>query len=706
MVCQTRISLLQSCKQLFVLLSLLFLVACSSGSSSSGGGDGSVGNGPVDSGPVIPPYVEPPPVDPASLTPRTSMGTRMLTAEEINVDLSNRGREWFEYDRPAQYSDYETLPLDYITLPSGKRLAVRISLPVDGNGELIQTPMPVILSQTAYSTNLISFLKLPGGSFLSAPDPFFVTRGYAMVAVDVLGSGSSEGGWEMIGEAEQEAYTQVVDWVVEQPWSNGNIGVAGISYMGITAMLTAAQGHPAIKAAFCIVPLGDAMRGTVGTGGLINGVFMSYWLSLTHALSVQTGIPQLMFPEHKDILLGAREEHIAQIDNYYLPVIHSAIAGDEQLAYDGAFWETRSPLEQVPAINVPTFIIGGLHDLFQRDEPLLYEQIKLNTNSKLIIYDGDHATATAAAVQGNSTIPPAINLALQWFDQYVQGMDAKVDILPNVTQEVKNSSVKFSNSSDWPHPFVGTQRWYLQEDFGLSKTAPEQDHAGHEMYPPEPAIVVADKSENGKTLDFSVEPQDGTECSLSYAQWTLGAGGKLDFNSCFRNNRELEEDALNYETPAMSQDYYINGPIQADIWLESSVEDAVISVRIDEVSPSGRTVKPITNGLMLASMRAIDHARSRYIGDEMIQPWHPMTPESVMPLVPGEKVQVAVEVFPTSAVIRKGHKLRVSISASNQAQGILNDKQKAILAGGVTTIHSSADYPSSVLLPIVPLEHL
>ena len=83
-----------------------------------------------------------------------------------------------------------------------------------------------------------------------------------------------------------------------------------------------------------------------------------------------------------------------------------------------------------------------------------------------------------------------------------------------------------------------------------------------------------------------------------------------------------------------------------------------------------------------------------------------MTKESAQPLVPAEKVKVAVEIFPTSAIIRKGYKLRVSISASNQAQGILNDKQRAEMSGGVTTIHSSAQYPSSILLPTVPLTWL
>ena len=76
--------------------------------------------------------------------------------------------------------------------------------------------------------------------------------------------------------------------------------------------------------------------------------------------------------------------------------------------------------------------------------------------------------------------------------------------------------------------------------------------------------------------------------------------------------------------------------------------------------------------------------------------------ETSQPLVPGEVVKMQVEVFPTSAIIRKGNKLRISISPSNQAQAVLNYPRQAMAEGGVTTIHISPEYPSSVVMPMVP----
>ena len=101
-----------------------------------------------------------------------------------------------------------------------------------------------------------------------------------------------------------------------------------------------------------------------------------------------------------------------------------------------------------------------------------------------------------------------------------------------------------------------------------------------------------------------------------------------------------------------------------------------------------------------------DQQRSRILKGEMIQPYHYLTQEKARLLSPGEIVKMQIEIFPTSAVIRKGNKLRVAISPSNQAQGILNCPRQERAAGGITTIHNSPQYPFSVVLPIVPMAAL
>ena len=114
----------------------------------------------------------------------------------------------------------------------------------------------------------------------------------------------------------------------------------------------------------------------------------------------------------------------------------------------------------------------------------------------------------------------------------------------------------------------------------------------------------------------------------------------------------------------------------------------------------------LTNGLLAATSRAVNIERSRYLDGQMIQPYHYLTEETVSPMNPGEVIKMQIEIFPTSAIIRKGHRLRVSISPSNQAQGVMNYAQQDSAINGVTIIHNSSEHPSSVVFPLVPVSAL
>ena len=102
----------------------------------------------------------------------------------------------------------------------------------------------------------------------------------------------------------------------------------------------------------------------------------------------------------------------------------------------------------------------------------------------------------------------------------------------------------------------------------------------------------------------------------------------------------------------------------------------------------------------------VDPSRSRYVKGVMIQPWHPFTEAARLPVIPGQPMQVSVEVFPMAALIRPGQKLRVAISASNQAMGVWAKPQQALADGNVTTLYNDAARPSSVVLPVVPASAL
>ncbi|SMB27884.1 conserved exported protein of unknown function [Sterolibacterium denitrificans] len=685
------------------------LTACNGDSDSDGGaGAGSAGSSVSV---VAPSYPGPG----ASSGATTTLGTRALTSQNNPAITSNGAAKWRNYTRAAEYPNIVKLPLQFITTRTGQKLGVLVALPADENGNAIADTFPVILTQNAYRIDLGNALSslLPPASTLGigGADKFMIRRGYVSVTVDSLGSGVSDGKLDLFGPLEQAAYADAVDWVLQQPWSNGKIGVAGTSYLGISSLFTAAQQHPSIKAAFVNVPMGDPWRDTIGTGGMLNAWFISNWLPLTQALSVFNDLAISTYPQYADQIRAATQEHIAAIDDVLLPLIDNALSGVVGYATDdGDFWSVRSPIEQARNIQVPTFVIGSSSDIFQRNEPLLYEQLKRNVAAKMLIVPGAHAESILAALLNSNNplengAPAATGLLLQWFDKYLKDIDSGAEKQPTVTQYVAGLSAtglpRYLTASDWPHPQAVPQRLYLHGDMTLSTSAPEGNEAVHTLREPPAPVVKSGANRAGTLLRGWLIPSDSSEKSISWLQWSLGF--VLPLFDWYRESDTVEkaQSALNYETGTMTSDYYINGPIQADIWMSSTATEAALSVRVDDVGADG-VARPITNGLMSAAFRAVDTTRSRYLRGEMIQPWHPYTIASKQLLVPGQAVKVPVEIFPAAAVIKQGHKLRISISSSNQAQGVWNYPSQSLANGGVTTIYNDVSRPSSVVLPVLP----
>ena len=172
-------------------------------------------------------------------------------------DQETRGTDavaFGSYAGPAPRYRGSTTQSSYITMRDGVRLAADVTLPRNLPPE---TRLPALLSQTRYWRAME--LRAPFKWFLkpSALDPhfrdftpFFVSRGYALVQVDVRGTGASFGTWlcPWAPDAVEDA-REVIDWIVAQPWSDGRVGAHGISYVGTTAELTAVLGHPALLAA-------------------------------------------------------------------------------------------------------------------------------------------------------------------------------------------------------------------------------------------------------------------------------------------------------------------------------------------------------------------------------------------------------------------------------------------------------------------------
>jgi putative CocE/NonD family hydrolase len=576
-------------------------------------------------------------------------------------------REWQAYEREAEYPNTASRSAQVITMDDGVRLSAAVMLPADEAGNEVSGSFPTIVTITGYNS---------GAGAIGGLNAHFVQRGYVHVSVDVRGTGGSEGTWMAFDEREKADYPLILDWVAEQDFCNGcDIGTWGPSFMGITQMFLGAQQHPNHKAMFPIVPMGDAYRDIVFAGGSVNTAFIPLWMGIVTGL----GLPQTGAFDNPEMSLSAFLSTLLGVTQFQLPVILDAVIGAEDVAYDGDFWRTRSTIYTADQIRIPVFVVGGLQDIFQRGEPLLYEVLKQNTEAKLLIGPWAHIGGSTGAGLPADGVPSLNNIALQWFDQHLKGMDSGASAQPDVTQYVYGLE-RYKTEADWPNPDAAAERWYLRGNGELTEASPESGEASQPPYIQQPVNGV---------------------CSGSTSQWLLGV---LEGTPCQTDNRLTEITEITYTSAPFAEDYYINGPIQADIWLTTPQQDANVVVRVTSVSPDGASFE-LTDGIMAARHRAVDESRSRYLDGQMIQPYHPFTKEAEQLLSPlaMEPTEVAVEIFPTSAVIPAGHSLRISVGPSDfpHAAVPVNQQLEQLLAP--VTILSSAEYPSSVVVPVVPL---
>ena len=433
---------------------------------------------------------------PAATTNWSTLGTSTTPAVQGRAITANASGIWTAYDPPADFAGIARMPVQFITMRDGTRLATYVTLPADAAGNPATGPFPVVLVQTPYNGVVGGYVDGLGGA-----DPYVVRHGYATVVVDVRGTGQSEGVWEAFGATEQADYADVTEWAATQPFSNGRIGLYGVSYLGISALLTAAQNHPAVKAAFPIVPIGDGYRDIVFTGGQVNPTFIPLWLGLITALGV-TNPTALTDPANGGPIVI---EHLLNAAlRFQAPLVLRALAGDPDTAYDGAFWRTRSPLEVLDRITVPTFVVGGLRDLFQRSEPSTYEALKNRVTTKLLMGPWTHLDAAFGAGLPRDGVPLLNQIQLRWFDQYVKGLAVGAESMPNVTQWIYGAE-RYVTARDWPHPDARAQRYYLRANGGLSTEAPGA----------------------GEAVSRALQVPIGGLCSASTVQWTAGAAGYL-----------------------------------------------------------------------------------------------------------------------------------------------------------------------------------
>jgi predicted acyl esterase len=490
----------------------------------------------------------------------------------------------------------------------------------------------------------------------------WVPHGYVCVRVDSRGTGRSPGFVDHFSPRETKDMYDCIEWAGVQPWSNGKVGLNGISYYGINQWHVASLNPPHLAAMCVWEGAADWYRDMTHHGGMLC-TFWANWYDM-QVKTVQYGLGE-NGPRHPvtgQLACGDEtltEEQLAA---------NRADFGAAILAHplDDDYHRDRSP--RFENIDVPLFSAGnwggqGLH-LRGNTEGFL----QAASDQKWLELHGIEHWTHFYTDYGR-------NLQLRFFDYVLKGEDNGWGEEPPVRLQVRHPGERFVErlEDSWPIPRTDWTELHLHPDLTLSTEPP-------------------------------------------------AAAGALEFAA-------LGEGLL-FRSAPLDEPTEVTGPLAARMTVSSTTEDADIFLVLRVFDPDGNEVTfqgaldphtPVAQGWLRASHRALDEDAS--------ETWRPVhTHRKRELLVPGEPVELDIEIWPTSIVIPAGYVMALAVRGKDyEYQGELaesadiasfknrftgcgpflhNDPQDrpADVFGGTTTVYLGPDRDGHVLVPIIPAE--
>jgi alpha/beta superfamily hydrolase len=219
---------------------------------------------------------------------------------------------------------------ELVTMADGTVLSADVYFPTDrASGEAAPGPFPVILVQTPYGKEAS---VVPNLSLLNQYSKYLIQRGYIQVIADIRGTGSSQGGFDLLDPVQGQDGAALVHWASRLPQTNGKVGLLGNSYLGIIQYLTAAAVGPnsPLKAIFPIDAENDFYRDIVVSGGMpATGLLLAY-AGLTSGLNLLNPVIQDIVqgpPSVSPAVVTTPLEHATALQNYPLSYVVNVFTG-------------------------------------------------------------------------------------------------------------------------------------------------------------------------------------------------------------------------------------------------------------------------------------------------------------------------------------------------------------------------------------------
>ena len=538
-----------------------------------------------------------------------------------------------------------------VKMRDGIKLAAEVWIPA---GLPDHVKVPAVLTRTPYGriSRSASFLPL-------------VHYGYAVVSQDVRGREDSEGDW-FPHIFEKEDGDDTLNWMAEQPWSNGSIGMIGGSYAGYTQWAAASYGNRHLKAIVSMVTAGRPFVDVKRKGG----AYESGSLAWTFMVADRKTNPEAMIRSDWNEVLKIRplKEIPLKALGREIPFWNEMFSHPDKDDY----WKKADWTLHRDEINVPALYISGWYDDNGMGTSEAWEMNQKNNrrNQMLILGPWLHGFNTTREIHrikfANDAVRYDLNLLyLRWFDRFLKSIPNGVEEEPRVQYYVvgKNQWVK---TDHWPPKNAFETRYYLHSNGkartsngdGLLKTTPPGSLTPDEFIfdPHDPAPHLINVSEN----ELSV-PENYKEV-------------------------ELREDVLVYTSEPLPEDMCIAGDINAVLYAASSARDTDWVVRLTDVDEDGNSIR-ISDGLIRARYReSFEHPKF---------------------LEPGKVEKYEIRMTKIANMFKKGHRIRLEVTSGAENYVFPNHNtgndpgSDTGFVAATQKIYHDADYSSYVVLPVM-----
>ena len=578
----------------------------------------------------------------------------------------------------------------YVTMADGVRLAIDVWLPADlADGETL----PTLMRATRYWRAMESASgRLEDENRLEEADRVNAA-GYALVFVDARGSGASFG-WRAYERSVREAtdYGEIVDWIVARPWSSGRVGAYGVSYEGNTAELLAINGHPAVRAVAPLFNDFDNFGHLAFPGGAFTEGTLRRWGNRVHLMDrndlcglrevsaaaceelKQTWLGVKRVDEDVDgsLLAAAVKEHARNVHPY-----HAAAAyefrddpwGEGGVRNAGYLGSPSGHLPKIEASGVAMFIRAGWQDAATVNGTL-GRYMTIGNPQQVFIGPWDHGARHDADPFNPVDTPvrpaPEAQFArmIDFFDKTLK--DGATATLESSITYYTLGADRWTTTRQWPPAGFANESWYLREGGLLSRSGP-----------------VAETGADDYRVDF-------TATTGRHNRWFTNNGGGGDV--VYGDRRHEDGKLMTFTSEPFGDDRELTGHPLIRLYARSTHEDGLFIAYLEDVAPDG-TVTYITEGQLRGIMRRVSDEPPPY---RKAGPHRSELRADALPLVPGEVAALEFELWATSVLIRRGHRLRIAIAGADAdtfARYPNNGEVPTI------TVERNARYASHVVLP-------